>query len=135
MINKPLEFLPDTFKWRNSENVSRYNITNNTAESQSTEIEKTMLTAEREFMMSIDLRPLIELIIDSVCTAKEKLVKLIDKRTIEEQIDLLVSIGCISRSDDDEIVLSDTDTESIVKRLEKAASEAFKSLKIRPKSL
>lgn len=47
LINKPLEFLPDTFKWRNSENVSRYNISNNTAEFQSTEIEKTMLIAER----------------------------------------------------------------------------------------
>lgn len=80
-------------------------------------------------MMSIDLKPLIELIIDNGCTTKEKLVKLIDKRTIEEQIDWLVSIGCISHSDDDGIILSDADTESIVERLEKAASEAFKSLK------
>ncbi|KAK9925835.1 hypothetical protein M0R45_023100 [Rubus argutus] len=88
-----------------------------------------MLTAEREFMMSTDLKPLIKFIIENGCTAKEKLVELIDKRAIEEQIDLLVSIGCISHSDDDEIVLTDGDTESIVERLEKAASEAFKSLK------
>ncbi|KAK9925830.1 hypothetical protein M0R45_023095 [Rubus argutus] len=130
----PLKFLLDNFKWRVPEDLSRYNI--NTDMKQLTEVENTRFIAERKAMMSKTLNPLIQLIInDGGSIEKEKLEKLIkdqiDKRTIEDQIDLLLSMGCISQSNEDEIVLSETDKsrESIVERLKQAAAEAMKKLR------
>lgn len=137
-VTEPLQFLLDNFKWR--EDLSRYNI-NAAGIEQLTEVENTRFTAERKAVMSRKLAPLIQLIINDVgCIEKEKLEKLmngiVDKRTIEDQIDLLISMGCISQSNGDEIVLSETDKsrESIVERLKEerlkeAAAEALKKLR------